>query len=337
MDTRLVVRKSDPVRMPRGLDVARTRHRHVRATVAGTKGGAPLRGAILAFDFAVPSRARPMLLVVVTASLAGCFRSSEVPMGTEVVAVEPATGERRTFASAGDVPPGWERCSDDGCPAPLACHRLEEGACLARADCMVVRRDGMFLGCARAGAPSCPPERCAEAEAVALVACDDGSVGGGTGRCVMLADGRCEWEAIACPDRCDCGDAPPVDPMCAAAMPRCEARADGRCAWLVTCETDPVECAAEQCGTAPVAAAWVCGDGSVGGFTGRCVRDASGRCVWEFAECPSDECDPSACGPRPSAPTRPCPEGMDDDYRCVRTTMDRCEWVPWCGLDPRSP
>jgi hypothetical protein len=52
------------------------------------------------------------------------------------------------------------------------------------------------------------------------------------------------------------------------------------------------ECAdTNACGPAPASPAMKCDDGSLGGFTGRCLQDPSGKCSWEFRDCPK----PAAC------------------------------------------
>lgn len=64
--------------------------------------------------------------------------------GTEAVeAVNPSTGEVRSFATAEDVPSGWLMCEGE-CPdepvGQVDCDELDEAACLARADC-----EGVYL------------------------------------------------------------------------------------------------------------------------------------------------------------------------------------------------
>ncbi|HEU4410838.1 MAG TPA: carboxypeptidase-like regulatory domain-containing protein [Polyangiaceae bacterium] len=53
-------------------------------------------------------------------------------------------------------------------------------------------------------------------------------------------------------------------------------------------------CAAQACGPQPGAPAETCADGSPGGFTGRCLSNADGACVWEVRACPGG---PPAPGP----------------------------------------
>jgi hypothetical protein len=51
---------------------------------------------------------------------------------------------------------------------------------------------------------------------------------------------------------------------------------------------DPTPCTESDCGAKPHSTPYVCTDGSTGGFTGQCLRDASGVCNWEIRTCPAD-------------------------------------------------
>lgn len=62
-------------------------------------------------------------------------------------------------------------------------------------------------------------------------------------------------------------------------------------------------CDAEACGARPNVPAEVCADGSSGGFTGRCLAGADGRCAWEVLTCSG-------------GPSRPAP-GTDDEGQIV--------------------
>lgn len=46
------------------------------------------------------------------------------------------------------------------------------------------------------------------------------------------------------------------------------------------------ECAKTDCGPALGLPNWTCVDGSVGGPTGRCLRNPTGNCAWEINDCP---------------------------------------------------
>lgn len=85
----------------------------------------------------------------------------------------------------------------------------------------------------------------------------------------------------------------------------------------------PTVCAdASACGPRPGAPAKQCDDGSIGGFTGRCVTGTDGKCAWEFRECPPGP----ACFDKSG--------GLDPSYRKCTTAAD-CTSVEWqldcCG------
>ncbi|MBI3178816.1 MAG: hypothetical protein HYZ27_04105 [Deltaproteobacteria bacterium] len=50
------------------------------------------------------------------------------------------------------------------------------------------------------------------------------------------------------------------------------------------------ECTTEECGPSPGMPNYLCPDGSVGGPTGRCLRNDDGSCGWEIVDCPSGTC-----------------------------------------------
>jgi len=45
-------------------------------------------------------------------------------------------------------------------------------------------------------------------------------------------------------------------------------------------------CAPGACGEPLDSVTYLCSDGSLGGNTGRCLRNADGTCGWEWRECP---------------------------------------------------
>ncbi|MGE0792033.1 MAG: hypothetical protein AB7S26_40540 [Sandaracinaceae bacterium] len=148
----------------------------------------------------------------------------------------------------------------------------------------------------------CPVADCGPALGLPAYECDDGSIGGNTGRCLRLSDGSCGWEVRDCPSggACsadECGPAP-LSPayMCpdgswGGNIGVCERNADGACGWIFRdCPTDPPPCSLDDCGPAPGAPNYECADGSIGGPV--CDRSAAGVCGWFFRECPTD---PPAC------------------------------------------
>lgn len=96
------------------------------------------------------------------------------------------------------------------------------------------------------------------------------------------------------------------------------------------CEGDPVVlgadlCAAAECGAVLSIPSRRCADGTVGGFTGRCLRDeAITVCHWEIADCPPPPpCAPAECGPFPSAHAATSSIPIE----CRRSADGVCRWT----------
>jgi hypothetical protein len=104
------------------------------------------------------------------------------------------------------------------------------------------------------------------------------------------------------------------------------------------CEMVPAvpgsECRVEECGPPLRAATIMCEDGSLGGNTGRCLREADGSCGWELRECPapSDPTGTSCGGFRIDGP-RECPEG----FFCAYTPEAICGFADAPGTCQRRP
>lgn len=178
--------------------------------------------------------------------------------------------------------------ADAPCEGGCACPPLSEpvcgvdgatydNACLAECAEVDVAYDGMC-------APTCggpQATRCAADEWCDYVeGCGDGEAGG-----------LCQLR----PDDCDDVD----DPVCACDgrtyVNACEAHAAGHdVAAPGRCPDDP-DCAPEECGAPPGLPNYECDDGTIGGPTGRCLRDANGFCGWEINDCPEE---PVRCGAR---------------------------------------
>lgn len=60
---------------------------------------------------------------------------------------------------------------------------------------------------------------------------------------------------------------------------------------------NPGECPVESCGAKLDLPAQQCADGTTGGNTGKCVKQADGACTWEIRECPSAQggCERGGC------------------------------------------
>jgi hypothetical protein len=99
------------------------------------------------------------------------------------------------------------------------------------------------------------------------------------------------------------------------------------CRWV---PTRPPACASEDCGPPPEVATYICADGTVGGFTGRCERDAAdAACRWVIRTCdPTTECGVDECGPAPRAPACTCADGTIgcNTGRCLRGADGMCGW-----------
>ena len=94
-----------------------------------------------------------------------------------------------------------------------------------------------------------PEEDCGPQPGAPAIQCDDGTIGGFTGQCLCAPEktDECAWEFRDCPEQ--------------------------------------DECSPELCGVQPGLPAYLCEDGSTGGFTGRCLASGEG-CHWEILECP---------------------------------------------------
>lgn len=163
-----------------------------------------------------------------------------------------------------------------------------------------------------------------------------------TGACVggdcVCPDGQpCERSpdgTVTCDNLCGPNDCPPGS-TCDPATGNCVS--DCRCANGQPCATDPTgsvscganECSFDECGPPPGVPSWVCDDGTPGGSTGRCLRNADGTCGWEIVWCPMG-CGPNACSGAPPPPDRnePCTDGTVAPYVCRRDSSGNCAWAP---------
>ena len=88
------------------------------------------------------------------------------------------------------------------------------------------------------------------------------------------------------------------------------------------------DCTPTECGPPTRTPAWTCEDGTLGGNTGRCLREATtGTCSWEFRNCPR-KCDEGECGAPPPSPA--CPGGGATEISCRRQSDETCRFVVKC-------
>lgn len=169
----------------------------------------------------------------------------------------------------------------------------------------------------------CAADACGPELGLPTLMCDDGSIGGNTGHCLANAAGTCSWEIRECPPPPECTDADcgPIPPQLPGS-PALECRMVGdACQW-----TPGDECVPDDCGPAPGTPTYLCADGTTGGFTGRCLLDASGMCGWEINDCPmGGECTVEECGPAPGAPNFLCADGSwGGPTGCERDAAGAC-------------
>lgn len=88
-------------------------------------------------------------------------------------------------------------------------------------------------------------------------------------------------------------------------------------------------CEEEACGPAPGMPAFECYDGTIGGFTGRCLAHEDGECGWEILDCPEPpSCEASDCpDPAPGAPNYLCEDGSTAGPACLPASDGSCDWA----------
>jgi len=238
-----------------------------------------------------------------------------------ITAVNPRTGEIESFPDPESVPDGWILCEDADCSdwLPGECDPEEcgepldfptlicsdgstggnTGVCLhtANGDCTWEVRE------CPTGPSTCEESACGDPLEMPAYWCEDGTVGGNTGNCLSVDGDRCAWEIRECPDGDDlCEEAECGEPLEAPLYlcedgtlggntGRCLRNTDGVCAWEMRACPDDVEAVlcedASECGPMPGAPAYYCEDGTIGGFTGRCLQREGDACAWEVRSCPA--------------------------------------------------
>jgi hypothetical protein len=188
------------------------------------------------------------------------------------------------------------------------------------------------------GADLCAPVDCGSELAVPARQCADGTTGGYTGRCMRdEALTSCHWEILDCPPlpECvpdDCGTFPVAYTADADESVECRRATDGACRWMVM---HLPGCEPTDCGAPPEsAAARICPEGVLAGFTGQCVIGADGSCVWEQRDCTvgatalDGPCSLEECGEQPPESRIACADGTaaGTTERCMRMGDGSCGW-----------
>lgn len=218
------------------------------------------------------------LLALSSLALAiGCSSTGQVDLGHDKELL--ATCDTSACGPALGMP--TTTCADGSTAGPT-------GRCIKTADggaCGWEVRD-----CPPPVSGTCDASACGASPGVASTKCDDGSYAGPTGACIKGSDGKCTWEIRTCSGggtTCKTSDCPAAVPAIACADGttnfQCVRGSAGTCTWSLDC---PAECTKAECGPMPGAPACTCSDGSIGCNTGKCQRDASGKCGWEYRTCP---------------------------------------------------
>ncbi|MCU0664744.1 MAG: hypothetical protein MUC50_20775 [Myxococcota bacterium] len=148
---------------------------------------------------------------------------------SDVTAKNPLTGEIDTFENTESVPDGWVVCKDAECSnVPDECAIEECGPAMGMPT--IICADGSIGGntgrCLMSESGTCGWEvrecpdttddtvvddtdteqgeceeaKCGPALGMPVWECDDGSLGGNTGRCLEKENGTCGWEIRQCPN-----------------------------------------------------------------------------------------------------------------------------------------
>ncbi len=250
-------------------------------------------------------------------ALAGCGGEQ----GSAIAARDLSTGEVKTFPSPGDVPPGWETCSDDPCtiPAEVPCDTLGPAVCTLSSACRLkelwcgatVSTGG--AGASSNGGASAPSADQCEYVCIPMLPllCEEVT---DQSQCAGRSD--CEWAKADCvcstagPCTCASSCRPKTDPTCQElGEAECSQRQD--CRWGTnTCPA----CAPQTGGSA-------------------CTCPASCQPATQVEDCRPDECPATSStgqsGSQPSGSGYICPGGTSVDGptgRCVRNAAGQCGW-----------
>ena len=93
-------------------------------------------------------------------------------------------------------------CSSKSNPAPSIGHGSDPGSAVGSdtgSGSIVGSGAAIGSGSGAATEEECRVTECGPRPGMPVRKCDDGSLGGNTGRCLRRADGACGWEIRACP------------------------------------------------------------------------------------------------------------------------------------------
>ena len=139
-----------------------------------------------------------------------------------------AAGEVCCNSSCGICTPMGGSCTQQFCTACQGVMCAEGQVC-----------DPMLNQCVTV---ECAPLRCGPRLGLSNWQCEDGDIGGPTGRCIMVNANECGWEVNSCPAVCDpaeCGTRPTTPSnACMSGAPvalECRRQPDNSCAWAEIC------------------------------------------------------------------------------------------------------
>ncbi len=161
---------------------------------------------------------KTFLRVAGAAGLVGFFGAVAVACGGAVINSDPVPTPCDTCAMPAIA------CADGS--SPYQCG-IVEGTCSA-----------VFKGCPPPPAADCLKSDCGPAIRSPSYTCEDGTLGGNTGRCLRDAAGKCAWELKLCPQKCEASECTPIPiPKCMTGTTdaRCLRRTDGSCAFDIRC------------------------------------------------------------------------------------------------------
>jgi len=167
----------------------------------------PTRHDGVACTLAIPY-CGPNVMPVVVGQTSDCCPIYQCPCDKTL---DPATGTMVDPKSCGCTTPVCKAGEEvvcvgqDVCGGPCTCQPAR-GTCTTDASCGTGERCDTSTcrlppapATAMPNAPTCDVAKCGPQLGLPNTMCDDGTVAGPTGRCLLNADGSCGWEVIQCP------------------------------------------------------------------------------------------------------------------------------------------